>query len=202
MTFRVNGVQIMTGSANTQSNLNQLLLQTPTANNHAFLAVGVNGPSLACDFLFIRCDGTGLVNKFAGDVEISAVFPDADITTQWSSTGTPHYSQINEHIPDGDSSYISSNTAGQVDAFNFQPLSPFTGTVIGIHYLAFARKDDEGSRTFTLLVSGVEPVGCPAFSPSDDYIYFTFAMDADPDTGAAWTPTSFNSKVFGVKLLS
>lgn len=200
MNFKVNGVQIMGGSGNCGFSQSALLLNQPTCN--FFIFTGVGGPSYMCDVQFTRCDGTGLINTFSGDVEIGADFPDADVAEGWQTTGTPHYKQINESIPDFDTTYISANTIGVVDSFNFQPISPFQGQILAVHYLAFARKDDEGTKEFTLLVSGNVPTGCPTFSPSDEYIYFTFCMDADPDTGIAWTQAGFNAKVFGVKLIA
>ena len=202
--FRINEQLSLTGTASSGVAVNSLLLQSATADFHEFQGAAGDFPSNGCDFIFIRCDGTGLINAFPGDCAIDAIYPDSDQTINWMTTGTPQYSQINEHPPNGDLTYIYTNNAiaTPIDSFLFQPVAPFNGTIIAVHLLAYARKDNGGGRTFSLTVSDKVQTGTPTFYGTDSYIYFPWCYDADPDTSSAWTVTGFNAKKFGVQLLS
>jgi hypothetical protein len=218
--FRVNTQPMLSGSGDCGVTGNSLLLQTNTANNHQFQGTTGNVPSYGCDFQFIINDGTGLYNAFVGDTAINCIFPDSDQTINWNSTGSPSYQQINDNPPDGDATYIymaptgtPPTVVGQIDNFLWQPIAPFTGQIIAVHLLAYARKDDEGTREFQFTVgAGVPPTPDtpPVFYPSDSYVYFDFTWDHDPAltagsgpyTYGAWTQAGFNATKFGVKLVA
>ena len=146
---------------------------------------------------------------FLGDVEIDAVFPDQDITTQWGSTGgdgTHAFTCVNENPPaDDDTSYVSTtNTAtNNTERFKYTPISGFTGTILGAQYLACARKDAEGVKIVALTVgsstvSTVEFIGTANYL-SDFYVYYTAPLDSD--NGVAWTTANFNAETFGVNCI-
>lgn len=222
ITFRVNTQQLLTGSGDTGIPCNQTLLQTNTANLHVFQGSAGNFPSNGADFVYVRNDGIGLINTYPGDTKVGPyVLPNADQTIQWNATGTPQYQQINEVPPTEDVTYIYQQPSGittsqplgvpgQKDSFLFQPLSAFTGSILAVQILAFNRKDNEGTRTFTFTVSDAippTPDTPPTFYPSDSYIYSSMCWDHDPDqtagggsTFGAWTIPGFNSKKFGVEI--
>jgi hypothetical protein len=222
--LRINTQLMFTASTNGDTGVpvTNLLLQTATVNSHTFGGSNGNFGSWGCDYIFIRNDGTGLYNSYPGDTAIEAIFPDSDQTIQWNATGSPQYKQINETPPDDDSSYIYMAPTGtpptvvnQIDSFLFQPLAAFTGQIIAVHLLAFARKDDEGTREFTFVVddqiwNAVPSDTAPTFYPSDTYTYFDFTWDHDPSqtsgggggTYVAWTVADFNATKFGVKLIA
>ena len=215
--FRVNTNLLLNGTASSGVITNTTLLQSATANLHVFQGTAGNFSSNGCDFVFVRNDGTGLTNGYPGDAQVGPyVLPNSDQTIEWNATGTPQYAQINEVPPTEDITYIyqlpsgisTSNplgVPGQIDSFLFQPLSPFTGTILAVQILAFNRKDDEGTRSFTFTVSDTVPVGDnapPTFFPSDSYIYSSKCWDNDPDNLGQWTVTGFNAKKFGVEILS
>lgn len=151
---------------------------------------------------------------FVGDVGITALFPDADIGTasSWSlggtgGTGTHAYTFINETNPDDDGSYLYTTNTGSNEAFNYQPISSFTGTIFGAQYLACVKKDAEGLRTVavtlnngTLATSNFATTTGSNTSTvnylNDYYVYYIAPLDSA--LGTAWTPTVFNTASFGI----
>lgn len=201
-TLRVNTQVWCTGSAATDINVLSLLLQTATTNYHHIAAGG--GLGNADDFGIAAINGTGLINDFWGDWALSALFPNADVQTDWNqSAAGSAFILVNEQFPDGDATYIFSDTVGNIENFGWQPTAvPAGGSIVAVHYGVYARKDAEGARAFWQQ-SG--PSGAPNWNSvdwyvGDTYAYYFSCLDADPATGAAWTQAGFNSTDFGVKL--
>lgn len=142
---------------------------------------------------------------FLGDVEIDALFPDADVTTNWGTVGgdgTHAYSAVNENPPDDDTSYILTTATGSKESFNYQPITGFTGDILGAQYLVCARKDQEGPRVITLpvgtsLATSIEFLDEKNFL-SDYYVYYICPLDTD--FGTAWSTSVYNAEVFGIIL--
>ena len=202
-TLRVNGTTLVSGSGvSTGINAADLLLGTATANNYAITA-NINGQTYFKDSYTF--DETGAFNTgFAGDVTFLTVFPDGDVTTNWTPTGGgTSFNQVNENPPDEDVTYIESATPGDVDNFTWQDI-PNSYTIIAVQYLAFARKTAEGTKSIKQTVGptgGFEQESPEWFLP-DDYIYNHFSMDVDPATAAPWTVANFNAKNFGIEVIS
>lgn len=141
-----------------------------------------------------------------GDVEIDALFPAADVTTQWGTfggDGTHAYSCVNETAPDDDTSYVTTTATGSTEAFTYQSISTFTGTILGAQYLVCAKKDVEGVREIGLYVGGTNVKTSNFLSGtnflSDYYIYYIAPLDSD--NGTAWTVANYDAETFGVELL-
>lgn len=158
--------------------------------------------------------GTTTLTALLGDVEIDAIFPASDIATEnWTigagGDGTHSYTCINEAAPDDDTSYlVSSNTTSGTnnDQFHYQPITGFSGTILGAQYLVCARKDAEGIRGIDLTVgthtnSTIEFQGTSNYL-SDYYVYYITPMDTD--WGVAWTTSAFGTtgtESFGFQLI-
>ena len=151
---------------------------------------------------------TGSTNTgFLGDVAIEALFPAADITTQWGTIGgdgTNAYSCVNEIAPDDDTSYVYTSSAGETEAFTYQPIVGFNGTLLGAQYLACCRKDAEGSRVFSMQAGGSncktnEFLAVNQYL-SDYYVYYIAPLDTL--FGTAWTTSVYNTTTFQVELIS
>ena len=138
---------------------------------------------------------------FAGDVQVDCIFPNGDATpNQWAMTGgtsTNHWTTQNDNPPDFDTSYLSTtNTASNnVEKFTYQPISGFTGTILGVQYLTLARKDAEGPKQIALTVgthtaSTIEFAGTANYL-SDFYTYLGAALDTD--FGSPWGTASFGT---------
>lgn len=140
-----------------------------------------------------------------GDVEIDALFPDADITTQWGSfggDGTHAYTCVNETSPDDDTSYVFTTATNSTEAFEYQPISSFTGTILGAQYLVCAKKTAEGSREIALELGGTNLFTSNFYGVnnylSDYYVYYIAPLDSA--NGTAWSTAVFNTSTFGVRL--
>jgi len=146
--LRINGNTVLNPSAkDTGVPIASTISGTNKANRHLLGCVITNGTII--DDVYM-CDGTGGVNDtFIGDIKIGVLFPDGDSTPlQWtpSAAGT-HFSLIDENPPNNDTDYISDNTVNDIDNWTWQDIASFTGTIPGVQYLIFARKDDEGYRS-------------------------------------------------------
>lgn len=202
MVCRVNGNIVCSGGP-TDSNINidGLLIPQPSANYHAFFNGGVvDGNTTIDDIGIALINGHGTVNDFFGDMKLGALFPIQDEQTDWNVNPPGHsFSTINEQFPDGDISFVYSNNVGDTDNFDWEEINPFAGDIVAVHYGVYARKDDEGTRSFQLTMNGMK-IGDPIF-PGDTYVYYFVCLDADPN-GIAWTQEVFNETTFGFTLLS
>lgn len=204
MTVNVNGVQVATGGpVDSLITVSSLLLNIAQANFHRIDAGGVvDGTTTVDDMYFCNINGQGSINGFAGDIKLGALYPMADVQHDWTSVpGLPAYQCVNQQYPDGgDTTYIASYQGGQQDIFDFQPISPFYGTIPFVHYGVFARKDNEGTRAFQLTCNG-KNVG-PVIFPGDTYVYYFYCMDENPQTNQPWGQEDFDGSTFGVNLIS
>ncbi len=210
--FRVNTQPWASGSANTDINVTDLLLQQAKINFHTFHPPG-SSPSgtIIDDIVIADQSGSGAVNDFFGDTALSVLFPRADVAIPtWTAVGSTT-STLFDHVNDqfaetnDDTIYIQDATAGDAANFDWQLVSvPAGGSIVAVHYGVLARKDAEGTRSFEQTVgpSGSPTQVSPPWFPGDSYSYFFFAMDEDPATGLPWTQAGFNATHFGVKTLT
>lgn len=155
---------------------------------------------------------TTSLTTFLGDVEIDALFPDQDITTNMSTfggDGTHAYSCVNETSPDDDTSYVYTSNTGNSEAFEYQPITGLNGTILGAQYLVCAKKDAEGLREFAMSVNGgtvaslnfATQTGSNSSTSqylSDYYNYYICPMDSCD--GTTWGTSVFNTSTFGITL--
>ena len=194
---RVDGLTYLSGSGvNTQQSANA------RANR---VQIGLNSLGISVDDVYI-CDGTGTANNnFLGDVRVQALMPsaDGDLSQLTPSTGTTHYNLVDEVPPDGDTSYVSGATAGNVDLYQLGDVAAVSGSILGVAVYSFARKDDAGTRTIANVIKtgGVEYDG-PAQALSMSYTYFTEHWETNPATGLPWTIADVNALQAGVKVVA
>jgi hypothetical protein len=155
-----------------------------------------------------------IVTGFMGDIQVEDFFPNSDGQyLDWTPlSGMTHYTEVNEQYVDGDTSYVSTNVAGNIDTYGFPALSlPTGGTIIDIQAVAVARKIAAGSRTLTHTTYGTAGPGSGVTytSPADvatpvvgTYTGALYIYTIDPKTGLPWTPTLFNDSQFGPDLNS
>jgi hypothetical protein len=197
--------------------------------NGSFTAnqVGFSGPGGFMDF-YAFDNNTTDINGFPttntkniGDIQVQALLPITDVTTNWSDfggTNTTANSCVNDFVstsegtfssPDDDTSYVYSSSTGSAEAFNYQSISTFTGTIFGAQYSVCAKKTAEGSREIALTV-GTATVSSENFLGtnnylSDYYVYYICPLDNNPSTVGSssfgvWTPANYDSQSFGVVL--
>jgi hypothetical protein len=208
--FYVNGAKLFDNYAsptNSNVNLTDLLSGSAMANYHTFGAITSGSGTTIMDDVFILDAMTVAASNpntqytDVGDVGIFAIYPRADVDTQWTAlTGPNRYAMVNEAPPDGDASYIYSDTPTQIQTFYYQTVATFAGQIKGAQLSIFARKDNEGSRAIVDCAGSGSYVGTVNFYLGDSYYYHTFPYDIDPVSGLSWTVALINAGDYGVQL--
>ena len=171
-----------------------------TANNFAN-DVWFNAANFPIDDFYALDPTTGAApyNDFLGDVRIQTLFASAaGSSTQWTPLSTTNFSNVDDAGLDGDTTYNSSTTAGQIDLFACADLTG-TPVVLGVQAFVDARKDDAGLRQVrTKLKSGaVTSNGATATLNSSNYANYADRYLTDPNTSAAWTVAAVNALEVG-----
>ncbi len=222
-TLYLNGMPFITsGTALGDVNVTSILAGDVLADGHTFSGASV-GQSYTDDVYIASFPPSWPGARYYGPVKILAVYPNADVTTQWqTSSGTTHFNLINDTSTTGtapnETTYIySTNTTSgsNTDLWDWQDISTFVGVICGIQYSLYAKKDDFGIRVINHLFGTATAVttstasGHPITTDigtstdnvlADDYVYYHIPLDYNPDTVLAWTPVSFNTHRFGVNL--
>jgi hypothetical protein len=105
--------------------------------------------------------------------------------------------------PDGDVTYISDATAGDISDFAHEAIT-LVGTIYGVIHVSYVRKDDAGAKTFrqVLLSSGTTETNGADIAATASYLYYYDPMDVDPNTSAAFTTSAYNASTRGVKVIA
>lgn len=203
-TMRVNTESLVVGARSCGVVVTDIATGAAEANVHLF------SPQFSgvLDDIYI-CDGNGGVNdSFMGDVKISVIRPNGDNVTQWTGTttgtATTHFTDVNDINPDDDNSYVYSTATGSMELYDWEDISAFTGTIKGVQYSVYARKDEEGARVIRLVegTTGTNTItnsvsGKVDIYLNDNYDYHHVPLDTSPTTGTGWTVTDFNADRFG-----
>lgn len=199
VTVRVDGQQVisLTGQ-NTRASANG------SADTIWLWAMIGGGVQATFDDLYL-CDGTGAANNtFLGDVRVAALLPNAAGNySQLAPTGAgTNHGCVGEATEDGDTTYVSSATAGQKDSY-LTPALAGTGTVKGVQLGLVARKDDAGTRTIQPLVrqAATDALGT-AVSLGNSYQQYLTPYDTNPATAGAWAFPDLGTAEFGVVVAS
>jgi len=159
------------------------------------------------DLVIIDEDASGVAD-FIGDVRIDTLYPTADGTyTTWDrSGGSTNEENIDEETPDGDTSYVYTATTDEVDSYTFQSVpSPSDATIHAVVLTAYARKDDAGEVTiqgFNRSTDDDDYASGTDIYLSDNYRYYQYIWEDNPDDSAAWADADVDGAEFGLKLTS
>lgn len=169
--------------------------------------VRFNGPVSAASTLFSDlwvCDDSGATNNdFMGDVRgLALAATGAGDTTGWTPLSGANYTNVDETIADGDTTYNYTSTPGTEDLYAMADLA--VGYVVkAVQLVVEARKDDAGSRSIAITGrrSGTGYTGTTQ-SLLDTFMFLMQALDVDPTDSGAWTSTRVNDFQVGAKLIS
>ena len=152
---------------------------------------------------FVVWDTAGSVNNtWLGDLRVDSYLPtaDGDTTTMTTSTGSTHYTLVDE-VPASGTDYVMSKTVGQKDLFQMADMSHSPLTIHAVIPVGHLLKDDAGSRDMALMVkSGATESDGPNYSPSTSALKFTRIIETNPDGSVAWTKSAFDALQVGVKI--
>ena len=158
-----------------------------------------------CDDTYVCNDAGSYNNDFLGDVRVECIMPEsAGATTDWDPLAGANWENVDEKPPNDDTNYVSTNTATEVDTYEFEDVTATTGSVLAVVTYLFARKDDAGARVIN---SVVRPVGTDyasgaSHSIGDTYAYYTDIYEENEEVAGVWTLATVNASEFGVKLES
>ncbi len=157
----------------------------------------------AFDDVYVNDTSGGHNDSFLGDVRITTEWPTSDgAHTDWTpSSGTAHWSLVDETTPNSDTDYVSSGTIGNIDTYGIGVVDG-GATVYAVQVNLFARKDDSSARQVAPVIrqSATDYVGT-TYTLGSSYAYDSQIYDKDP-TGTAWTPTTINADQFGEKVIA
>ena len=176
---------------------------TGNASSDRVQIMGTAGIWMYVDDLYILNSSGAVNNTLLGERRVLTTLANADgAVAQWTpDSGTAHYSRVNEANPDGDTSYVSSSTAGQTDTYQFPDIT--AAVVNAVQVTVTARKDDTGARTVCAVYrAGGTNYDGAAFSPAVTYTGHRTVFETNPATSAAWTAAAVNSGEFGQKIVS
>jgi hypothetical protein len=161
------------------------------------------------DDLYV-CDNAGAVaNTFLGDVAVEAIFPEAPgALTQFTPDSGLNWDRVKDTAdyivgaPDGDLSYVQSETAGHRDSHTYTDIRLPFGTVFGIQYCLYTKKLDSGARRIsgTMRQGGVTHVGNQLAPTQENYRYLLDPSSINPATGSAYSVVEIDANEFGYEL--
>lgn len=196
VTVKINGQQVAALSS----------VQTAASGNaYANSIVMGNGSNVPfVDDLYL-CDTTGTTNNdFLGDVRVKTLYPTgAGRVTQWAPTGAAtDWQAVNNTNPDGDTSYASTSTAGNVDAYALG--SAGTNTALkGVQVVTDTRKDDATTRTVAHGVgNGTTENFDAGTNISASYTMLIRTLDTNPLTSANWSTSDLSTLQGAVKCVA
>jgi hypothetical protein len=148
-------------------------------------------------------DTTGAVNNdYMGDVRIFVDRPATATNIGWVANGAGNNILcVSENTPDGDTTYLSSNTTGVIDLYTLTAPPSGLGTVKAVQSNIVARKDDGITRQICpVLGDGVHAnVAGTVVSIGNNYVDYLQSFDINPLTGLAWTVGDLSTLRLGVK---
>lgn len=196
---RVSGVDVITVAAGSDTKNT-----TNASANQLRVGGSTVGSSVALNFddLYV-CDQTGTANNnFLGDCRVDTQFPNADgaITNFATSSGTTHYTLVDETAPNT-TDYVDSANVGDRDLYEFTNLTALaTSTVYGVQVSTAALKDDAGSRSIAVTArSGGLNVDGATQALSTSQLYFSSIFETD-SASAQWNQSTVDAAQFGIKV--
>ena len=161
------------------------------------------------DHYILDTAGVAPQNTFIGDCHVHHRKPDVDGTTNdWAAqaAGT-NFSEVNQDAPDGDTTYNSSNTIGNIDLFGMEDIDTNVNSIIGVQTNINVRKIDGPVRTIEDVIrsGGTNYLGVgtdDSMTLQTTYNNKHTIHEHDPDTATEWIESGINSAEFGYRLES
>ena len=146
----------------------------------AFEVMGTptNGPlCYVADFALIDPSG-GSVTAAVPSGKIYVTVPNANGNpVQWAPLAGQNFANVNEVPPDGDTSYVSSATVGQVDQYQHPAIVPAGASIAAYQHVLDGRVDSGTSPTVASDIAGSVATG-KQFTTS--YLMYVNPQDGDP----------------------
>jgi hypothetical protein len=138
-----------------------------------------------------------------GPMQISTKQPSSDTATVQfnTSSGSAHFSLVNESAPDYDTTYVQSNASGNEDLYNYAALGFSPAAVLSVNLKSLVENPGAGTVNHknTCLSNGTGSDGASTITPSSYQVKNTI-YDQDPHTSAVWSGTNVDAAQFGIKV--
>ena len=203
--LRINGHVEASGSASTGQDASGMLSFPVTGgvdgNRHIFSAAsgGAGTGSWIAD-LYIKNEA-----GYEGDIRNYPLYPASDgAVLDWTpNSGVTHFNRVSTH-PVDITKWLSTAAPGNIDLWGFDSLPVFSGTIVGINISVLAQKDDEGTKSFKIVVgaAGLDAQSDEFFVSNSNAEYYEFSLKNDPNTGLPWTQAAANALRVGVLCIS
>lgn len=171
----------------------------------SFAMGGINHEGQFCDY-YVQASSTSS-DEPLGDRAVSwLTATGAGTHTDWTPHGeSDNWECVDETPPDGDTSYVSSDTPGDVDTYAVTDLAASTVSVDAVVWKTVVKKSDAGSRTVApvIRIGGTDYEDDGDAQPfGTDYQQLYQVFTASPATSDPWTPTEVNGMELGLELVS
>ncbi|MCZ7543222.1 MAG: hypothetical protein M5R40_06635 [Anaerolineae bacterium] len=124
-------------------------------------------------------------------------------SAQWTPNAGANWEAVDEVTPDGDTTYVASDTVDAVDLYNLAaPSLPGNAVIRRVWASAVARKAnaEDPDQIQVGLKSGATAAWSGDHALGTTYaLYSTPAHTVDPDDGQPWTPADLDGLQAGVK---
>lgn len=200
VTISVNGSTVLTlTSVNTRQG---------TSNNQATsvrFTGNLNGTDKSYwDDIYI-CDTSGSNNNaILGPQKVQMILPSADNgSQQWTtSSGTVHFSLVNENPHDSSTTYVTDTVSGHVDLWDYADTSGLAN-VKGIQQNTVFETDSASAFSINQRCKSSSTTSDATGVAGTNGTFKTTSrvLETDPNTSALWTTTNLNAAQFGVKVV-
>lgn len=147
------------------------------------------------DVYWLDTAGVPPLNGPLGPVRVDRLLPNADVSTQFTpSSGGVNHHMVDEALPNNDTDYNESGTAGHKDVLGLSNLLTPSGTVFAVATRVRARRTDAAVTNIvpSIISNSVEANGVNV-SVGSSYEELTDLFVSNPDGGGAWSDSAVNA---------
>lgn len=119
---------------------------------------------------------------------------------QFTPSAGDNYACVDDIPPNDDTDYVESDVVGNKDLYSITPITPTSGVIDAVQWIARAKLDVAGSGNFKRLMrhNGVDYSGSD-LAVDASYRYFTEIFDKAPDN-ADWSIAKVNALEIGMEV--
>jgi hypothetical protein len=173
--------------------------------NAVQLSNTTNNASVRFDDLYVaNLDAPMPLGDFYGNLKIEHRAPSgAGSNADFTPSAGANYGCVDENPQNGDTDYVYSPTADDVDTYAVQDMVAVAGSIRAVQVTAVARKDDALERSLAIVVrsDGADYDG-DTQALGTSYVPYFQCYDEDPATAAAWEFAGVNAMEIGAKVIA
>jgi hypothetical protein len=203
---------------------NATAIPNPASGENTF--VWTSTPSVrngALYYVAVWCDAAFVLNGIASTSNLghtytlaySGTFPSAvgqlgskttlNIPTIHATITPTNSGMVNDYAQDGDTTYISGSTAGNMDLYtlNSSDISAIiTGSIFDVEISQLVKKNDSGTKSTAIVVkSDTATATSSTKTLNTAYNYQSMTQNTDPNTSATWTKTALAAAKIGPEII-